>query len=140
MGGVSAGVHLSFTLVFFLMVFIFLLKFTKSDKPRKCRTKEKNARNRVYWICVAGMLVGGSACALTKIGGWQHSGEVMWQPLRYGVLIGETIAIWSFAVAWFVKGGTILQDESGTRVGHPPARCCATKPEGRSTKKPVGGS
>lgn len=132
---VSAGFHVFFTLVFFLMVFIFLWRFTRSDVPPEGRSREKVFRNRVYGTCMVGMVVGGAVCALTIVSRWQGASEVPWQPLRYGVLIGETIAIWSFALAWFVKGETILQDKLASRPGQPSATCCEKTPSGGSRKQ-----
>jgi putative copper export protein len=104
-----------FALCFFgTLAFFALCIFRKSDQKNPMdRTLEKRQRDIVYLVCGIAIL----ACivlllliALIQL----LSGKPWLQPLR-PVLILESLAIFAFGIAWFVKGETlgILKDKRG---------------------------
>ncbi|SNQ44969.1 hypothetical protein [Cellulophaga lytica] len=86
--------------------YMSLFVFTRSDKPKAQRTKEKKQRNTIYKITGAIMF-----CALLVI--MLGLLKVIPEDVYYQNHITfwmETIAIECFGIAWLVKGETIFTD------------------------------
>lgn len=86
--------------------YMSLFVFTRSDKPKAERTKEKKQRNTIYKITGAIMF-----CALLVI--MLGLLKVIPEDVYYQNHITfwmETIAIECFGIAWLVKGETIFTD------------------------------
>lgn len=95
--------HVWFTAGFFVALIYFAVAlFTKSDLEKKDRPKKKNNQNIVYYVC--GILMG-----ISLVGILFYS-NIPWL-MNFlgvnGVFWLESGAIFSFGVAWFVKGKAI---------------------------------
>jgi hypothetical protein len=106
--------HYIFALCFFVTLAIFALWiFRKSDQKNPMdRTPEKRQRNIVYLVC--GIAIFACLALIIFVQKLFLPGNPWLQPLQ-PVLWLETLAIWAFAIAWFVKGETlgILKDKKG---------------------------
>ena len=84
-----------------------LFLFTRSDKPKNKRTKQKRIRNRIYIFC--GIVM---TCALITVflglinvipkDIYKNNHLTFWM---------ETIAIEAFGFSWLVKGETLFRDK-----------------------------
>jgi hypothetical protein len=92
------GYHFLFVAAFFALSF-YLVYFRFSAFTPALPSQQKLARNKIYKVCGLAMLV-----AFATIGGlaFEHRGASIFWP--------ETLAVVAFAVAWLVKGQTILKD------------------------------
>jgi hypothetical protein len=74
-------------------------------------TKEKEKRNKIYrwcgYIIILCLLALAVFFIITHITGKRPDITIFGIPFVYSL---ETIALWSFAFSWFVKGKTILKD------------------------------
>ena len=99
---IIGGIHLAFAAVFFVALTYFCwFIFTRTDKPGQTSVgKEK--RNQIYRIC-AGIM----ATALVLI-----AVVSLWLPdLKddyYAVFVLESIAVFFFGLAWWIKADTSL--------------------------------
>lgn len=95
--GFVQGVHMvSAILLFLTLAYFALWKFTKTSGEM---TPEKLMRNRIYRACGITILV---CIALIGIHGWflRDTGLADIKPVFWL----ESIALWAFGVAWFIKG------------------------------------
>jgi hypothetical protein len=93
------GYHLFFVSIFFSVSF-YLVFFRFTAFTPENPTRQKRMRNRAYKICGLAMLIAFAIIGFkTQI---QKVSDIFWP---------ETLAVVSFAVAWLIKGQTILKDE-----------------------------
>ncbi len=100
--GVSNIVHLIAAASGFGLMFVWItFYFTRSDKEKKDRTRQKIIRNYIYIACGAAMF-----CGLTMllIGNFVPMG-------RYIVFIGEEFILIPASLAIIIKSGLILKDK-----------------------------
>lgn len=97
----TAGtLHLVFAALFFLMLaYICLRLFTRHDDEQP--EGRKDQRNVVYRVCGVLIIVSLVLIALSKWLGLK--------PELHPALWLECVAVWSFGVAWLVKGQTLLR-------------------------------
>ncbi len=88
-----------------IMAYFTLVLFRKTDRNEP-PTRQKLQRNRVYLLC--GLMI--LAC-LALQGLMQFQPVPAWVQGLHPVFWLETLAIWSFGLAWFVKGETLLKDK-----------------------------
>lgn len=86
--------------------YMSLFVFTRSDKPKAERTKEKKQRNTIYKITGAIMF---SALLVIMLGLLKVIPEDVYYQNHITFWM-ETIAIECFGIAWLVKGETIFTD------------------------------
>ena len=100
-------VHLVFAALFFLtLIYFSLFLFTKTNQNNQS-TPNKLKRNIIYRICAYIMSVCIVLMAIFKfLPDSVASLFIAYNPVFWL----ETLAILSFGLSWFVKGGTILQD------------------------------
>lgn len=94
------GVILLVILAYFALV---LFRKTHRDKPP---TPQKLQRNRVYLGCGITIL----AC-LALLGLTQFLPSLAWLQGFHPAFWLESLAIWAFGLAWFVKGEALLKDK-----------------------------
>jgi hypothetical protein len=101
------GVHLTFAALFFItLIYFSLFLFTKTNLNNRS-TPEKLKRNMIYKICAYIM----SACIiLIAIYHFLPEDTASLFKAYNPVFWLEALAILSFGLSWFVKGGTILKD------------------------------
>jgi hypothetical protein len=101
--------HYIFAVCFFGTLAIFALWIFRK-KDQKNLTPEKLQRNKVYLFC--GIAIVACLVLIFLVHNLFLPGNPWLQPL-HPVLYLETLAIWAFAIAWFVKGETlgILKDK-----------------------------
>ena len=92
------GVHYVFVGVFFALTF-YLVYFRFSAFTPGRATPQKLMRNRIYKIC--GIVMAVSFLAIGAIALLAHGSAIFWP---------ETAAVGAFAIAWLVKGQTVLKD------------------------------
>ena len=80
--------------------------FTRSDKPKKKRTKEKNIRNTIYKFCGVVMVL---ALLIILLGLLKVIPENVYSGNHLTFWM-EVIAIECFGISWLVKGETIFKD------------------------------
>ncbi|MBC7868452.1 MAG: hypothetical protein H7X88_13035 [Gloeobacteraceae cyanobacterium ES-bin-316] len=99
----------------FIAAAIFLLSlaamsfflFTKSDKPKELRTREKKIRNRIYRTTAVIMVL---AIAVIFSSIWDLIDPVFYN--KYALTFWmEAIAVWSFGISWLIKGKMMMKDE-----------------------------
>jgi hypothetical protein len=101
--------HGLFAACFFLtLAFFALVLFRKTDR-NKNPTRRKQQRNIVYLVCGIAIVVCIALIGLIVLVSFL-SGNPWLQPL-HPVFWLESLAIFAFGIAWFVKGETILKDE-----------------------------
>jgi hypothetical protein len=107
--------HGLFALFFFGTLAFFALRiFRKSDQKNPMdRTLEKRQRDIVYLVC--GIAICACIVLLLLIALIQLLSGKPWLQTLHPVLFLESLAIFAFGIAWFVKGGTlgILKDKKG---------------------------
>ena len=93
---------ISATGLFLALAYFSLFLFTKSDGSP---TPEKRVRNRIYMACGAVIL---ASVALIAVYFWflDDTGLSEIKPVFWL----ESMALWSFAASWFVKGDTLWKD------------------------------
>lgn len=104
-GGWINTIHfVSAAALFLTLSYFSIVLFTKTKKDEE-PSREKLARNRFYrWMgaimlaCVGLMLVYSLWLKDTVVGDWKP------------VLVLETVALWAFGAAWFIKGETLMKD------------------------------
>ena len=100
---VSNIIHLCAAASGFGLMFVWItFYFTRSDKEKKDRTKQKIIRNYIYIACGAAMLCG---LIMLLIGSFVPMG-------RYIVFIGEEFILLPAGFAIIVKSGLILSDKT----------------------------
>lgn len=80
--------------------------FTRSDKPKEKRTKEKNIRNTIYKFCGVVMVL---ALLIILLGLLKVIPENVYSGNHLTFWM-EVIAIECFGISWLVKGETIFKD------------------------------
>jgi len=97
--------HWIFSVGFFLtLAFFALVLFRKTDRQKK-PTRQKLQRNRAYLVCGITII----AC-LALLGLMSFLPGSAWLQALHPVFWLESLAIWAFGIAWFVKGEAILKD------------------------------
>lgn len=92
------GYHFAAAAIFFALVsYLVTFRFTRSDEAEL--PPAKLARNRVYRVCGAIMLVCLGAIGILK-----------WRAPQASIVVPEIGAIVAFAIAWLTKGEAILAD------------------------------
>ncbi len=102
------GYHFLFVIMFFALSF-YLVYFRFDAFTPRIPTQQKLMRNKIYKVCGAFMLAAFSAIGILAI---TNKGASIFWP--------EAVAVAAFAVAWLVKGQTILKDReplSGSGLG-----------------------
>lgn len=99
-------VHWTLSVIFFLTLAYFALVLFRKTDPNKQPTPQKLQRNQVY--LVSGIVI---LAALALLGLISLLPGVAWLQAIHPVFWLESLAIWAFGVAWFVKGETILKDK-----------------------------
>jgi hypothetical protein len=100
--------HGVFAACFLIALAIIALIFRKSDQKNPTdRTPEKLQRNKVYLLCSITIF----ACVvllllIALIQNLLLSGKP-WLLSLHPILVLETLALWAFGFAWFVKGETL---------------------------------
>ena len=101
--------HLSFATCFFLilaLMTIFLFRRTGQDTP----TRRKRQRNMVYLFCGIAILACIVLAALIVL--VPNLAGTSWLQRLHPVFWLESLSIFAFGIAWFVKGETfVLRDE-----------------------------
>jgi hypothetical protein len=92
------GFHFLFVGTFFSLRF-YLVYFRFDAFTPQIPTKQKLIRNKIYKLCGAVMLVAFIAIGILA---FENKGASIFWP--------ETVAVVAFALAWLVKGQTILKD------------------------------
>jgi hypothetical protein len=92
------GFHFLFVGAFFSLTF-YLVYFRFGAFTPQIPTKQKLMRNKIYKLCGAAMLAAFIAIGILAL---KNKGASIFWP--------ETVAVVAFAVAWLVKGQTILKD------------------------------
>lgn len=102
---VSNIIHLCAAATGFGLMFVWIaFYFTRSNKEKKNRTKQKIIRNYIYIICATTMFCG---LLMLVIGSFVPMG-------KYIVFIGEEFILIPASVAIIVKSGLILKDNAYT--------------------------
>jgi hypothetical protein len=99
-------VHWVFSVIFLLTLAYFALVLFRKTDPNKPPTPQKLQRNRVYLVSGITMLA-----ALALLGLVSLLPGVAWLQALHPIFWLESLAIWAFGIAWFVKGETILKDK-----------------------------
>jgi hypothetical protein len=100
--------HLAFASLLFATLAVFcLFLFTMSAHGHKL-THRKRVRNILYQVCGGVILASMAAILAFKLMGRIY----LIRPLG-AMFIFETTALLAFGIAWLVKGGTFLKDETG---------------------------
>ena len=100
------GFHFLFVTVFFALSF-YLVYFRFDAFTPPIPTEQKVKRNKIYKVCGAAMLAAFLTIGILAI---TNKGASIFWP--------ETVAVAAFAIAWLVKGQTILKDrESPSKIG-----------------------
>jgi hypothetical protein len=99
--------HLISAAIFLLcLACMALFLFTKSDKPKSERGRQKRRRNRVFRVCGVLMII-----ALAVIfAGFRRWIDARFYSENHLTFWMETIAVESFGFAWLVKAEIILKD------------------------------
>lgn len=103
---VIGTVHWTLSVVFLLTLAYFALVLFRKTDPKKPPTPQKLQRNRVY--LVSGIVI---LAALALLGLISLLPGMAWLQALHPIFWLESLAIWAFGVAWFVKGETILKDK-----------------------------
>lgn len=90
--------HNALAIAFFVAVgFMVAFRFVS--------TKQTKGRNIFYKVCGFGVWIALALTILYVLLGWKTP--------KHGVFIGETIALYFFGIAWFMKSGIFDKDSSG---------------------------
>ena len=92
------GAHFVFVGIFFALTF-YLVYFRFSAFTPGRPTPQKLMRNRIYKVC--GIVMAASFLAIAAIALLARGRSIFWP---------ETVAVGAFAIAWLVKGQTVLKD------------------------------
>jgi hypothetical protein len=102
--------HASFAACFFLILALMAIFLFRRTDPNKNPTRRKQQRNTVYLFCGIAILACVVLAALLLLVP-NLPGTPWLQPL-HPIFWLESLAIFAFGIAWFVKGETfILKDE-----------------------------
>jgi len=98
---ISAAIFLA------ILNYMCFFLFTRSDKPKRKRSKQKRIRNSIYIVCGCFMTASLITILLGTIGLidsdiYQKYNLTFWM---------ESLAVVSFGFSWLVKGGFILKDK-----------------------------
>lgn len=102
-------VHISFATCLFLILALMAIFLFRRTDPKKKPTQRKQQRNTVYLFCGTAILACLVLAALSFVV-LNLPGTLWLQPL-HPIFWFESLAIFAFGIAWFVKGETILKDE-----------------------------
>ena len=95
--------HSVFAAVFFVALAFFALFLFQKPDPGKKLTKQKKVRNNIYRGCGITMAV----CLVLLLTTLFLQNAQWLQSLNPGFWL-ETLALLTFGVAWFIKGGTLI--------------------------------
>lgn len=102
--------HALFAVCFFITLALFalwLFRKTGPDGP----TPKKRLRNKVYFVCGSTIVF---CLVLIVLVQTLFLPRNPWLQALNPVLWLESLAIWAFGIAWFVKGETILKDDASS--------------------------
>lgn len=99
-------VHEVFGVSLLLFLAYFALVLFRRMHPNKPPTPQKLQRNRIYLGCGLTLL----AC-LALLGLVQFLPEPAWLQGLHPSFWLESLALWAFGLAWFIKGGALLKDK-----------------------------
>jgi hypothetical protein len=103
---ISNTFHYLFAASFFItLAYISIAAFPKLD-PGKSFTKQKSQRNQIYRACGWIMLTSLALILALQIRAIKNVTE-QYRPEFWL----ESITLWAFGIAWFVKGRTVLKDK-----------------------------
>jgi hypothetical protein len=107
---IIAGVHfLSASLFLLLLAYMSIARFTKSSSQREALVGTmKGKRNIVYRIAGWVMVASVGIMAIYFIATTQATKD----QFKYIILIGETICLFAFGIAWIVKGELVMKDKT----------------------------
>lgn len=97
----SAGLFLG------CLAYMSIFLFTKSDKPKEIRGKNKKSRNLIYRTCGVAMLF---SIAFIFFGGYLEWIPAEVYNTNHLTFWMETLAVESFGFSWLIKGATLLKD------------------------------
>lgn len=103
---VIGTLHLLSAVCFFLVLAFFAIVLFRRTDAGTNTTRRKQQRNTVYLVCGIAIVV-----CLVLIFLAQRLADAPWLQQLHPVLWLESLAVFAFGIAWFVKGETILQDE-----------------------------
>lgn len=103
-GKVIVAIHLVSATVFFLMLAVFSFLFTQTHEDGLL-TRSKEERNIVYRISGGTILL-----CLVGIGTLKFTGVEARIFRLPAILVLESVALFAFSAAWFVKGEVVLGD------------------------------
>jgi hypothetical protein len=102
---IAGHAHYYFASALFLTLAVMCLFLFTRGLPKEYRTKQKNQRNVVYYVCGIAILIS-LACALAL-----RNHEYVFGKLGT-LLCFESTSLWFFGAAWLVKGELILKDRA----------------------------
>lgn len=101
--------HFSFATCFFLILAGMAIFLFRRTDPNKNPTHRKQQRNIVYFICGIAILACLVLAALIFL--VPNVPDTPWLQTLHPIFWLESLMIFAFGIAWFVKGETILKDE-----------------------------
>ena len=99
--------YISASIFLLCLTYMSLFLFTKSNKTKEFRTKQKNQRNAVYIICGVLMSI---ALLVILLGLTGVIPEEIYTQNHFTFWM-ETVAIECFGLSWLVKGEGMLKDK-----------------------------
>jgi hypothetical protein len=93
-----AKFHAGFaTSLFLILAFFCIFQFTQSEAPKERQTPQKRQRNFCYYLCGGIILACIAGCGIATL----MDKSIFWF---------ESIAVFTFGVAWLIKGEMLLKD------------------------------
>ena len=99
--------YISAAIFLLCLTYMSLFLFTKSNKTKEFRTKQKNQRNAIYIICGVLMSI---ALLVILLGLTGVIPEEIYTQNHFTFWM-ETVAIECFGLSWLVKGEGMLKDK-----------------------------
>lgn len=99
-------VHAVLAVLLFLIMAYFALVLFRRTNPHKPSSPQKLQRNRVY--VVSGLIILVSLALMGVVHFLRVPASVL---ALHPIFWLQTLAVWAFGVAWFIKGETLLKDK-----------------------------